>query len=286
MQQKLIEYKKAGFFDTKIVDGKEILHLATPCRFRIIETIVEDLKSNCKSDKEIGGILWSKPTILEGEIIHSIDKVSYIRNAIDDNPRTDKRNSSNAYLPDRKEYNEILNELFSQGYLPVKFHTHPVHDTNFSFSSTYSDLMSETSEQDQYESLQPLKIGNQYFLMPRALIVNHVFLSNAIFIGVYNGFIAPKEFENSKKKIQEENFNKTVALLSSVNLKDTEKFGLSIGAALLLYAIVKNPKFSLPVIFGLSAIIPLLMTNTKNIDNPYYFNKLSYGSADIFIPKS
>ena len=286
MQQKLIEYKKAGFFDTKTVDGKEILHLATPCRFRIIETIVEDLKRNCKSDKEIGGILWSKATILEEEIIHVIDKVSYVRNVIDDNPRTDNRNSSNAYLPDRKEYNEILNELFSQGYLPVKFHTHPVHDTNFSFSSTYSDLMSETSEQDQYESLQPLKIGNQYFLMPRALIVNHAFLSNAIFIGVYNGFIAPKEFENSKKKIQEENFNKTVALLSSVNLKDTEKFGLSIGAALLLYAIVKNPKFSLPVIFGLSAIIPLLMTNTKNIDNPYYFNKLSYGSATIFIPKS
>lgn len=286
MQQKLIEYKKAGFFDTKTVDGKEILHLATPCRFRIIESIVEDLKSNCKSDKEIGGILWSKATILEEEIIHVIDKVSYVRNAIDDNPRTDNRNSSNAYLPDRKEYNEILNELFSQGYLPVKFHTHPVHDTNFSFSSTYSDLMSETSEQDQYESLQPLKIGNQYFLMPSALMVNHAFLSNAIFIGVYNGFIAPKEFENSKKKIQEENFNKTVALLSSVNLKDTEKFGLSIGAALLLYAIVKNPKFSLPVIFGLSAIIPLLMTNTKNINNPYYFNKLSYGSATIFIPKS
>lgn len=286
MQQKLIEYKKAGFFDTKTVDDKEILHLATPCRFRIIETIVEDLKSNCKSDKEIGGILWSKATILEEEIIHVIDKVSYVRNAIDDNPRIDKRNSSNAYLPDRKEYNEILNELFSQGYLPVKFHTHPVHDTNFSFSSTYSNLMSETSEQDQYESLQPLKIGNQYLLMPRALIVNHAFLSNAIFIGVYNGFIAPKEFENSKKKIQEDNFNKIVALLSSVNLKDTEKFGLSIGAALLLYAIVKNPKFSLPVIFGLSAIIPLLMTNTKNIDNPYYFNKLSYGSATIFIPKS
>ena len=99
--------------------------------------------------------MWSKATILEEEIIHVIDKVSYVRNAIDDNPRIDKRNSSNAYLPDRKEYNEILNELFSQGYLPVKFHTYPVHDTNFSFSSTYSNLMSETSEQDQYDGPEP-----------------------------------------------------------------------------------------------------------------------------------
>lgn len=286
MEQKLIEYNKSGFFDTKTVNGTKIFHLSTPCRFRIVKSIVEDLKSNCKSDKEIGGVLWAKPTILEGEIIHIIDKVSCIRNAISDNPRTDDRNSSNAYLPDSKEYYEILNDLLSQGHLPVKFHTHPVQETNFLSSLTYSDIMSETSMQDQHESLQPLKIGNQYLLMPRALLVSNAILSNDIFIGFYNGFIAPIAFENSKKKIQEENFNKTVALVSSINLADTQKLGLSIGAVLLLYAIVKNPKHSLPVIIGLSTIIPLLMTNTKNIDNPNYFNKLSYGNVDIFIPKS
>jgi hypothetical protein len=122
--------------------------------------------------------------------------------------------------------------------------------------------------------------------MPRGLIVGNDISSSDIFIGVYNGFIAPTEFENSKKKIQQENFTKTADLVSTINLTDGQKLGLAIGAVLLLYVIVKYPKHSLPVIIGLGATLPLLMTNTNNIENPNYFNKLSFGSADIFIPKS
>lgn len=286
MEQKLIEYKNAGFLDTKTVDGNELLHLTTPCRFRIDENIVADLKSNYKSDEEIGGVLWAKPTTKDGEIIHIIDKVSYIRNAIEDNPRNDHRNKSNAYLPDSKQLNQTLNDLFSKGYLPVKFHTHPVKGTNFLHSLTYPNLMTETSEQDKRESSLPHIIGDKKLLMPRGLIVGNDISSNDIFIGVYNGFIAPTEFEDSKKKIQQENFQKTADLVSSINLSDGQKIGLAIGAALLLFVIAKYPKHSLPVILGLGATLPLLMTNTNNIDNPNYFNKLSFGSADIFIPKS
>jgi len=286
MEQKLLEYKNAGYLDTKIVDGDELLHLATPCRFRVTENIVTDLKKNYKADEEIGGVLWAKPSTKDGEIIHIIDKVSYIRNAIEDNPRNDNRNKSNAYLPDSKQLNQTLNDLFLQGYLPVKFHTHPVKGTNFLNSLTYPNLMTETSEQDKRESSLPHIIGDKKLLMPRGLIVGNDISSSDIFIGVYNGFIAPTEFENSKKKIQQENFNKTADLVSTINLTDGQKVGLAIGAALLLFVIVKYPKHSLPVIIGLGATLPLLMTNTHNIDNPNYFNKLSFGSADIFIPKS
>jgi hypothetical protein len=286
MEQKLIEYKNAGYLDTKFVDGDELFHLTTPCRFRITENIISDLKKNYKTDEEIGGVLWAKPTTKDGEIIHIVDNVSYIRNAIEDNPRTDHRNKSNAYLPDSKELNQTLNDLFSQGYLPVKFHTHPVKGTSFLHSLTYPNLMTETSEQDKRESSLTHKIGNKNLLMPRGLIVGNDISSSDIFIGVYNGFIAPTEFENSKKKIQQENFQKTADLVSSINLSDGQKIGLAIGAALLLFVIVKYPKHSLPVIIGLGATLPLLMTNTHNINNPNYFNKLSFGSADIFIPKS
>ena len=286
MELKIIEYKNAGYLETIIVDGYELLHLTTPCRFRVNENIVADLKSNYKADEEIGGVLWTKPTTKDGEIIHVIDNVSYIRNAIEDNPRSDHRNKSNAYLPDSKELNQTLNDLFLQGYLPVKFHTHPVKGTSFLHSLTYPNLMTETSEQDQRESSLPHIIGNKKILMPRGLIVGNDISSSDIFIGVYNGFIAPTEFENSKKKIQQENFQKTADLVSSINLSDGQKIGLAIGAALLLFVIVKYPKHSLPVIIGLGATLPLLVTNTHNIDNPNYFNKLSFGSADIFIPKS
>lgn len=286
MEQKLIEYKNAGFLNIKTIDGNELLHLTTPCRFRINENIVADLKSNYKSDEEIGGVLWSKPSAKGGEIIHIIDKLSYIRNAIEDSPRNDDRNKSNAYLPDSKQLNQTLNDLFLQGYLPVKFHTHPVKGTNFLHSLTYPSLMTETSEQDKRESSLPHTIGNKKLLMPRGLIVGNDISSSDIFIGVYNGFIAPTEFEDSKNKIQQENFQKTADLVSSINLSDGQKAGLAIGAALLLYLIVKYPKHSLPVILGLGATLPLLMTNTHNIENPNYFNKLSFGSADILIPKS
>jgi hypothetical protein len=286
MEQKLIEYKNEGYLATKIFDGDELFHLTTPCRFRVNENIVADLKSNYKADEEIGGVLWTKPTTKDGEIIHVIDNVSYIRNAIEDNPRADHRNKSNAYLPDSKELNQTLNDLFLQGYLPVKFHTHPVKGTSFLHSLTYPNLMTETSEQDKRESSLPHIIGNKKLLMPRGLIVGNDISSSDIFIGVYNGFIAPTEFENSKKKIQQENFQKTADLVSSINLSDGQKLGLAIGAVLLLYVIVKYPKHSLPVIIGLGATLPLLMTNTNNIENPNYFNKLSFGSADIFIPKS
>lgn len=187
MEQKLIEYKNAGFLDAKIVDGDELLHLTTPCRFRVNENIVADLKSNYKKDEEIGGVLWAEPTSKDGEIIHIVDNVSYIRNAIEDNPRTDHRNKSNAYLPDSKELNQTLNDLFSQGYLPIKFHTHPVKGTNFLHSLTYPNLITETSEQDKRESSRPHIIGNKKLLMPGGLIVGNDISSSDIFIGVYDG---------------------------------------------------------------------------------------------------
>lgn len=286
MEQKLLEYKNAGYLDTKIFDGDELIYLTTPCRFRVTENIVTDLKKNYKTDEEIGGVLWAKPTTKDGEIIHIIDKVKYIRNAIEDNLRNDNRNKSNSYLPDSKQLNQTLNDVFLQGYLPVKFHTHPVKGTNFLHSLTYTNLMTETSEQDKRESSHHLVIGSKKLLLPRGLIVGNDISSSDIFIGFYNGFIAPTEFENSKKKIQQKNFQKTADLVSSINLSDGQKIGLAIGAALLLFVIVKYPKHSLPVIIGLGATLPLLMTNTHNIENPNYFNKLSFGSADIFIPKS
>lgn len=168
MEQKLLEYKNAGYLDTKIIDGDELLHLTTPCRFRVTENIVSDFKKNYKADEQIGGVLWAKPTNKNGEIIHIIDKVSYLRNAIEDNKRADDRNKSNAYLPDFKELNQALNDLFLQGYLPVKFHAH-------------LNLTSVSSKQDKRESTLPYVVGNKKLLMPQGRIVG-----TDIFIEVYN----------------------------------------------------------------------------------------------------
>lgn len=286
MDKLITDLQTKRFLETKTVNGEEIFHLTTPCRFRIEEKIVGSLKENYLSDEEIGGVLWAKPTRKNEEIIYLIDKVSYIRNAIEDNPRTDHRNKSNAYLPDSKQLHQELHNIFTQGYLPLKFHTHPVKGSSFLHKLTYPNLVTETSEQDKFESSLPHIVGTKKLLMPRGLIVGNDIASHDIFIGLYNGFVAPAEFEHSKKKVQEANFQKTADFVSTINLTDERKVGLTIGAALLLFVIIKYPKYSMPVILGLAATLPLLMTSTQNLDNPNYFNKLAYGSADIFIPKS
>jgi len=53
---------------------------------------------------------------------------------------------------------------------------------------------------------------------------------------------------------------------------------------LLLFATIKYPKYSLPVIAALALTAPVLLTSTQNIEKPEYFNRLSIGKADIYIP--
>ena len=71
-------------------------------------------------------------------------------------------------MPDFKELNKALNDLFLQGSLPVKFHAH-------------LNLTSVSSKQDKRESTLPYVVGNKKLLMPQGRIVG-----NDIFIEVYN----------------------------------------------------------------------------------------------------
>ena len=274
-----------GFLKKTIIDSEEIYHLKTPCRFRIEEDIVSELKIQYCVDEEIGGILWAKPTIDKSENIFSVKKVTFIRNIIEDSPRADHRNKSNAYLPDNKILHDEIQKIIFQGFLPFKFHSHPVKGSGFLQTLMNANFVSETSDQDVFESSFFYNLGNEKLLIPRCLIVGNDISSKDIFIGLYNGFVAPKSFDESKKKVQEENLQKTSDLISTINPTDGQKIGLAIGAALLLFVIAKYPKYSLPVVLGLTATIPLLLTNTQNLCNPHYFNKLSSGCADIFIPE-
>lgn len=79
-------------------------------------------------------------------------------------------------MSDFKELNQALNDLFLQGYLPVKFHTH-------------QNLTSVSSKQDKRESTLPYVVGNKKLLMPQGRIVG-----NDIFIEVYNSIDLNENF--------------------------------------------------------------------------------------------
>ena len=228
-----------GFLEKIIVNNEEIFHLTTPCRFTIEEDIVISLKKNYCADEEIGGIFWAKPTIGTQEKTHIVKKISFLRNVIEDTLRTDHLNKSNSYLPDSKQLHEEMERIFCQGFLPLMFHTHPVKGSDFLQTLMNPNFVSETSDQGIYEKSFTYDFNKQKLLMPSFLIVGNDISSQDIFIGVYNGFVAPQSF----------------------------------------------CKHSLPVILGLTATIPMLMANTQNLSNPQYFNRLSFGSVDIFISK-
>ena len=280
----LSELQKSGFLQNKQVYKEELFHISTPCIFRIESEIVQSLKKNYKSTEEIGGVLSAKPTLNNNERVFVIANVSYVRNAIEYNPRKDGRNKSNAYLPDFKQLNQVISTILKENCLPIRFHTHPTKSTQHFETIINQSFQTETSEQDKQASEEPLKIGTQKLLIPRCLIVGNAISTADIFIGVYNGFIAPVGFEVSKKKVTDENLKKMANSISSIDLTTGLKIGLGIGAALLLFSIIKYPKFSLPVIAGLAATVPVLLTNTQNIERPEYFNRLSFGNADIYIP--
>ena len=288
MKKSIQQLFDKGFLQIGELEGKEIYHLTTPCRFNISKEVVENLINNYLTEEEIGGILWAKPTIIGKEKVYLIDQVKFLRNAIEDSPYRDKggilRTRKNSYLRDEKSYTEELKKIFSKGYLPVKFHTHPTKGTNPIENSIKQLLHTETSGQDQRESKTPTELDNKFLVMPRALIVGNGDLKNNIFIGLYDGSIAPVSFEDSKKKVIEERIGQFADAISSTNLSDKSKFLLSIGAFLLILGAVKYPKVVVPAILGLLATAPILLSNTANLNKVSYYNKLSVGEANIYIP--
>ena len=112
-----------GYLEKTTIDNCEILHFKRPCRFNLNEEIVADLKRHYKSDEEIGGILWAKPYYNNGDLVYQVEKVSYIRNAIEDNLRDDRRTKKNSYLRDINEYNSEYRKCIDGLSLPIRFHT-------------------------------------------------------------------------------------------------------------------------------------------------------------------
>lgn len=278
------ELKQSGFLQTKKIENEELYHIETSCVFRVESDMVQSLKKNYISTEEIGGVLSAKPSWINNERVFVIENVSYVRNAIEDNPRKDGLNKTNAYCPDCNQLNQAVSQIFNTECLPIRFHTHPTKGKEYLQTILNQNYQTETSEQDRKASEFPYTINGQKLLMPRCLIVGNVIASTDIFIGVYNGFIAPVSFDSSKKKVMDEKIRKTADYVSSLDLTTEQKIGLGIGAALLLFTIIKYPKYSLPVIAGLAVVSHAAMLNTKSITKPEYFNKLSVGRADIYIP--
>lgn len=265
-------------------EGEKIYHIKTPCRFIFRENVVEQLRSKYLPNEEIGGIIWVAPEEVNGECVFIADKVSFIRNAIEDTPNARGRTKKNTYRMDTEEYYGVLQEVFRTDYLPIKFHTHPTKGNNFVDEFLNFSFQRETSEQDKKSSSVPLTLGKEKLLMPCGLVVGNDAVGDRLFIGLYNGFIAPQGFQESRNKVIEENMNKVGKVILDIELTKNQKVLLTIGAILLLAAILRYRKYSIPVILSMSAIIPNLLSDTEMSESPKYYSQLCKGDAIIEIP--
>jgi hypothetical protein len=287
------ELKEKGFIKSVVLKDKNVLILTTPCRIRIKQSEVIKLKENYLSNEEIGGVMWATPTIVNMEKVYLVNKIKIIRNVIEENPRYDNGrllNKGNAYMRDMIQYEEERKIIFDAGCLPIRFHTHPTKGKNIFDNVKNQQEQTDTSDQDQIESQYFEPIDNHCLLMPRALIVGNKDMGNDLFIGVYDGFIAPPGFEESKRKVTLENMNNIGKIFSNkispLNFSDDEKIAYGIGAILSLsYMTYKTRRFSIPVIIGLAAAGSMFLLNTGIIEQQNYFNKLLFGDAYIYIPE-
>ena len=263
-------------------EGEKIYHIKSPCTFIIKDEIVKKLESQYLPEEEIGGIIWVKPKNKDDKYEFVSDKVTFIRNAIEDKPKERGRTRKNSYLPDTKVLNETYLEVFKSGYLPIRFHSHPTKGNDFLNEFMKFNLSRETSEQDRKVSEYPLNIGEEKLLLPRGLIVGNNKISGDIFIGVYNGFIAPKGFKETKDEVVKENMDKAFEAASNIKLTDNQKIFAGIAVFLLLVVIVKYRKHSLPIILGLGAMIPSMLENTNKKSK--YYSQSSTGDVILEIP--
>lgn len=182
MEKLITELQETGFLEMNTLNGEEILHMKTNIYFRIEESIFDRLKKKYSTNEEIGGILWAKSAI-DGQHIFTIEEISIVRNAVEDNPKADRITKVNSYLHDDKKLHQELQNGITNGYLPIPFHTHKFNVSSFSKSLTFPSLLAETSEQAKRKSNLPYIVGNNKLLMPIALIVgNNILDINICFV--------------------------------------------------------------------------------------------------------
>lgn len=270
--------------DSKVIDEQQVYVLKTPCRFVFSESMVTNLKDKYLPHEEIGGLLWAKPSITNGERVCSVEKVTYLRNVIEDKPRKDNLKKSGAYLADTNELHRELSNIFEQGYLPVKFHTHPTVDSNGIGSISKQMWQAETSNQDRIESKISFILGGARVLTPRVLIIGNEFKSSDIIIGIYDGGIAPVDIKRSIEKVQSQNIQIASDKMSEIEFSDQQKIVIAILLLVVIFVIIKYPKAGLGVLLvGGMAAQPLL-SRTQHLGEANYYSKLDGGEARILIP--
>jgi hypothetical protein len=273
----LLKLKSEGVLTVGQSAGKEYLHLNTPCKINISEDVTKKLRTTYDPEKEIGGMLIASPKHLDGETFLEINDVVFVKN-VSENPFT-------SYRPDSDEWKTVIKNTFDnvvEKTFPIQFHTHPTHSNNLVNEMLNYVYQSNTSEQDQKVSNLGYKVGDLNIILPDCLVLCNGKIADKMFVGFYNGLIAPIEFESHRKEEINKAMQTVFESVSEWAKRDKNGLILFGGSILFLFLLFRFPKAILPMLFMLSVTIPSLVNSNKN--GRKYFAQVGDESAIIEIP--
>lgn len=276
-----------GILKVQVQNGNSVYCLNTPLKLVFEDSIIDIIQSSYLPDEEIGGILYVKPNkpSYQNESILLVEKVDFIRNAIEDEPRTDGRSKKHSYSFDKKDFFKSYKDCINEGFLPLKFHTHPTTGVDTFRELKRTIVNWETSEADIKESkVFETAEGDIKIILPRILIVGYPDKFGEFFFGAYGGMISPDSFSESKDIVQKKNIEQTFNSLEHAHFSDNQKFVIGIGIVLLLILAIRYRKYSLPILMSLATIAPMFLLDTSRIDSPNYFSKKQKGKVEIYFP--
>lgn len=257
-------------------ENVKYLHLKSPCRIDISESVTKRMKEEYQPEVEKGGILVAELSKI-GDVTHVVvNDVIYIKNA-SETPHRSYRFDGNE---EKDAYNKtIFNK--EKTTFPIRFHTHPNNSKNPITNLMQYALQSNTSKGDQLASKFPIKIGEINLLMPRGVMVCSEF-QGRMFLGFYNGMIAPFEFKEHRQEQVQKTFDDVADKIVEWAEKDNNLWWLVGGGLLLIMVSIKYNKVAIPLLMLLFGMLPTFINN--NSKETKYFSQLDSGPATIIIP--
>jgi hypothetical protein len=264
-----------------LIEGKkndrDYLHLTTPCKVNISDTVTTELKSSYEPKKEKGGVLVAKPTKVGNETLLTVNKVIFLTNI--------SKTPENSYLPDPQELQQALLETLStskEKTLPLRFHTHPTHSDNPVNEIFNYIFQSNSSDQDQLVSDTPISIGDINLLLPRSIVLCNGKSADRMFIGFYNGLIAPLEFDTHRKEQSQKAIETIMNIVSEWTEEGNNKWWLVGGGLFLAILVIRYNRLAIPLILLLVTMIPMFINDQHG--QPKYFAQVRTGKVSIDIP--
>lgn len=264
-----------------LIEGKknlnQYLHLQTPCKVHITDNATNQLRDSYQADQEKGGVLIAIPKRINDVTHLTIDRAVFLTN-VSDSPK-------NSYQPDGNELRKILKDTYSgqvENSLPIRFHTHPTHSDNPINEIFNYIFQCNTSEQDQLVSDIPVSVGDLSVLMPRSLVLCNGKLSDRMFIGFYNGLIAPIEFKAHRQEQTQKAMESILKNVYEWTKEGNNKWWLVGGGITFAFLLIRYNKFAIPFMLMLLPILQMFISEQDG--RPRYFAHVRNGAITIDLP--